>query len=321
MKLSVAMCTYNGAKYIEEQLLSILNQELPIHEIVVCDDGSIDNTIEIVNRIASVHTELSWVIMQNAPNLGLIKNFEKAINNCHGDVIFLSDQDDIWQKNKTKEIVGFLEKNKEIDVVFTDAEIVDSNGNSITKRSLLDAWLLLPSIDLWESGLCLEIMMFCNRATGATMAFRKSCIQSFLPFDEDPLCLHDYQIAMYGCIHQSIGLIKKRLIKYRQHETNVQGVSRNNWIYKMDNPSSLLLEAIEPVKIRHFCQKYKSSRLDFYNKRVNNYNRIIGKLKLLVHIPQYVRFYNRYWKAFLLSDLFYGINAKIREKLIRMQIK
>jgi glycosyltransferase involved in cell wall biosynthesis len=95
MKLSVAMCTYNGAQYIEKQLLSILNQELPINEIVICDDGSNDDTLEKVENIAANYQDVAWKILQNAPQLGVTKNFEKAITLCTGDIIFLSDQDDI----------------------------------------------------------------------------------------------------------------------------------------------------------------------------------------------------------------------------------
>lgn len=91
MSLSVAMCTYNGAKYVEKQLLSILQQDLKVNEIVVCDDGSIDETLMVVHRIANSHPEVVWKIHKNPSNLGVIGNFEKAIRLCSGDIIFLSD--------------------------------------------------------------------------------------------------------------------------------------------------------------------------------------------------------------------------------------
>ncbi len=321
MKLSVAMCTYNGAKFVEDQLLSIIGQDTKVDEIVVCDDGSRDDTIEIVTRITVEHPEISWIVKQNSPNLGVIKNFEEAIRCCSGDIIFLSDQDDVWRKDKTQKVVEYFSDNQDKDIVFSDADIVDEDGIIKTNHSLLEAWSLLPDIDIWNAGLALEIMMLCNRVTGATIAFRKSCVKQFLPFEEDSSYLHDYQIALFGCIHQSIGIINERLIKYRQHGANVQGVSPQNWIYQNSSKRSLLLtEAIEPVPIRHFCRRYNSPRLDFYKKRVDNYCSIKGKLILLGHIKEYIKFYKRYWKVFFCSDMFYGVSAKIRQMFIYLLV-
>lgn len=320
MTLSVAMCTYNGAKYIEEQLQSILDQELPVGEIVVCDDGSKDDTINIVKGIASKHAEIVWNIQENIPNLGVTKNFEKAISLCTGDYIFLSDQDDVWYTNKTKVIVDFFNNHPNINIVFSDADIIDEKGKLLTRHSLLEAWNLLPDDFFWES-YSLESMMFCNRATGATMAFRQFCSEDFLPFDDDTRCLHDYQIAMYACVNDSLGLIKVPLIQYRQHDKNVMGVSQDNWIYsKKSFKMPLILEAIEPVPIRPFCKKYKSPRLEFYRKRVENYHSIRGKIVLVGLLSQYISFYKAYWRLFFFSDFLYGFNNRLRKVYIKHYI-
>lgn len=317
MKLSVALCTYNGARFIEKQLLSILQQDLPISEIVVSDDGSKDATMDIVNHLAQEHPKVLWTIRQTQSNVGVIKNFEKAISLCTGDIIFLADQDDLWRKDKTQKIVTFFDSYPEKDVVFTDADLINADGNLVTHHSLLEAWQLLPCIDLWEAGFSMEIMMFCNRATGATIAFKRNCREKFLPFGQDSQYLHDYQIAMYACINNSLGLIKERLIQYRQHGANVQGVAKDNWVYETNlSQPQLLLEAIEPVPLRPFCRKYHSARLDFYQTRTDAYSTLKGKFRLLTKISQYKLFYGRLWKLFLTSDLFYGISANLRKKLI-----
>ncbi len=317
-KLSVALCTYNGMAYIEQQLDSILNQELPVDEVVVSDDGSSDDTMNIVRRIASEYQQIHWIFLQNASQLGVIRNFEQAICQCTGDIVFLSDQDDVWRRDKTQVIVSYFNSHPEKDVVFSDAELVDDKGNKLSDRSLLDAWQLLPNIDFWESGFCLESMMFCNRATGATMAFRRCCSESFLPFDNDLLYLHDYQIAMYACIKGSLGLVKASLIQYRQHGKNVMGVPKDNWVYtEKDSEISLLKEGIEPVPVRPVCKKYHSSRLEFYRKRVDNYCTIKGKIKLFSLLPQYIRFYKAYWNLFFVSDFLYGINDRLRKAYIK----
>ena len=85
--LSVAMCTCNGEKYIEQQIQSILNQDLKVDEIVVCDDKSTDNTLNLLHDIAHKHNDIHWIIKQNATRLGVTKNFEQAISLCHGKII------------------------------------------------------------------------------------------------------------------------------------------------------------------------------------------------------------------------------------------
>ena len=97
--ISVAMCTYNGEKYIQEQLESIIYQSVPPDEIVICDDCSNDATLEIVKDILNSYDGIVQLV-SNKHNLGYRKNFEKAISLCHGDIIFLSDQDDVWSSNK-----------------------------------------------------------------------------------------------------------------------------------------------------------------------------------------------------------------------------
>lgn len=99
--ISVAMCTFNGEKYIKEQIESIINQSLVPDEIVICDDCSKDNTINIIKETLANWSGKANLII-NEDNLGYRKNFEKAISLCNGDIIFLSDQDDVWDNCKLK---------------------------------------------------------------------------------------------------------------------------------------------------------------------------------------------------------------------------
>lgn len=110
MRLSVAMCTYNGEKYIREQLMSIRNQTLRIDEIVICDDCSEDDTVEIIENLIRQY-DLPVRLHVNTWNHGYRKNFEQAICRCSGDIIFLSDQDDIWLPTKVETIIGYFNSN------------------------------------------------------------------------------------------------------------------------------------------------------------------------------------------------------------------
>ena len=110
MKTSVALCTYNGQSFLSEQLNSILNQTHPVDEIIICDDCSTDQTIEIIKYFKDKFPNLIQ-LFENENSLGTIKNFEKAISLTKGDLIFLSDQDDIWFSSKVNEMVTFFDKN------------------------------------------------------------------------------------------------------------------------------------------------------------------------------------------------------------------
>ena len=95
MRISIAMTTYNGSKYLNDQLKSFSQQDQAPDELIVCDDGSSDNTIKILEKF-SLNAPFDVKIYQNESNLGFTKNFENALSKCTGDLIFLSDQDDIW---------------------------------------------------------------------------------------------------------------------------------------------------------------------------------------------------------------------------------
>src|SRR4030095_5004546 len=102
-RFSIAMCTYNGARYIAEQLESIAAQTYPPGEIIVCDDASTDNTLEIVKDFAS-RASMPVRVFVNEENSGSTRNFSKAIGLCGGDLIALSDQDDFWLANKLERL-------------------------------------------------------------------------------------------------------------------------------------------------------------------------------------------------------------------------
>lgn len=317
MKLSVALGTFNGARYIQQQLTSILEQEVKVHEIIVCDDGSSDSTIQIVNQMKALYPDVDWKIVVSQQNRGVLRNFEMSLSLCTGDIIFLSDQDDIWKPQKTREILQFFEKNKNWQVVFTDADLIDDKDQVLTTHSLLDAVGLLPNIALWEAGLNVEILMKRNRATGATMALHRSFLRNCLPFNtKGPL--HDEQIAVIASLMGKLGVITERLISYRQHGNNVIGVPCNSWVYTNDAPPNLLSQIVEPIPLTPFWIENMQgrSRFRFYQYRIKNYTTIKGKILLLLSVRKYKKYYSVFWLAFFLSDFLYGISAMLRQRLL-----
>lgn len=149
MKISIAMATYNGEKYLQEQLNSFVAQPRQPDELVVCDDGSSDATVEILRRFA-VSAPFEVSIHENESNLGYAKNFEKAMSLCSGDIVFLSDQDDVWLENKLAEVEQAFLRNPDKLVVINDQLITDGElrDEGVTKLGntrrlgLKDSWFV-----------------------------------------------------------------------------------------------------------------------------------------------------------------------------------
>ncbi|MEA5458790.1 glycosyltransferase family 2 protein [Arcicella sp. LKC2W] len=221
--ISIALCTHNGGKFIGEQLRSIQEQSLKPNEIIVCDDNSSDETVEIIKQFSEV---LPIKFYQNIPALGTVKNFEYAISICKGDFIFLCDQDDYWLPNKIEKLVNYLETHPTQDVVFSNAAIVDENLQSLN----LTMWEKIrfedEEISLWEKGKALELLLISNRVTGCTVAIRKSFAKKAIPFPTHihPDFIHDGWIALLASLTNQIGFINEPLVLYRQHDNQQVGI-------------------------------------------------------------------------------------------------
>ena len=124
MRISIALATYNGAEFLQEQLNSFLHQTRLPDELVACDDASSDDTMEILEAFRKI-APFAVNIYSNRENLGHLRNFEKVLALCAGDLIFLSDQDDVWDKEKIALVVNHFTEQPKVDVVINDAYYVD----------------------------------------------------------------------------------------------------------------------------------------------------------------------------------------------------
>jgi glycosyltransferase involved in cell wall biosynthesis len=223
--ISVAICTYNGEKYISEQLYSILNQSLPPNEIIICDDRSTDSTVKICKKILK-ESNINYKIIVNEENLGFIKNFEKAIKLCSGDIIFLSDQDDVWIDSKVEQILKAFRLNENCMLVFSDALLVDSNLKSLNMtvwgQAGIDNNLISNKEKLFER------ILFRNFISGSALAFKKDLVDFFLPIPTN--YIHDYWIALLAILYGNVVGVNESLIYYRQHGGNALGIQRKSTI-------------------------------------------------------------------------------------------
>jgi glycosyltransferase involved in cell wall biosynthesis len=223
-KISVALCTYNGEKYLQHQLESIKNQTLGIQELIVCDDGSKDQTISILEDFKK-QVNFPIEIHVNSSNLGSSKNFEKCIQLCSGDFVFLCDQDDWWYEEKVERQIGFFNSHPEIDAVFSNAVIVDQKGIPKGNTSF-DRVEFYPEMQAkWNLGHAFDMLLKGYVVTGATLAIRKKiCTEVFPVPDIIPELIHDGWIGLYLARQQKIGFISDPLIQYREHTSQQVGL-------------------------------------------------------------------------------------------------
>lgn len=263
--VSVALCTYNGEKYIEEQLESILNQDQPIDEIVVGDDGSTDDTVKIVKKVLE-NANVSYQIIQNEKNLGYRKNFENVILHTKGDIIFLSDQDDVWMNNKVSTIVNAFDKSPKCLLIFSDGEIVDSELNKL-------------SLSLWDAvdynrikrkrgfKTWLDILLNGYYITGAATAIKRELFEKAYPFSN--IWHHDGWLAINAAIYGNIMAEPMSLFLYRQHSNNQIGVQTDLALNELIKKRWLSLKS--NIKIQNENHKKVLERyLEIYNVTKND---------------------------------------------------
>jgi len=223
VKISVALCTYNGGKFLRDQLESIGQQSLLPDELVICDDGSSDSSLDILREFKG-KMPFSVLIQQNETNLGSTRNFEKAIKLCGGEIIVLCDQDDVWKPEKLKKLKKAFQENPQVGYVFSDGDLVDENLQPLGRRVWESNQFQGEFLTRYVSGEQLLCFLRWQFVTGATMAFRSRLKEYIFPFPEHKIWIHDGWIAVIGSSIGETGLpLAEALISYRQHEQQQMG--------------------------------------------------------------------------------------------------
>jgi glycosyltransferase involved in cell wall biosynthesis len=217
MKMSVAMCTYNGAEFLPAQLESILAQTRRPDKLVVCDDGSNDDTRQQLKEFAT-QSPVPVSLRFNEKNLGSVQNFAQAIALCNGDVIVLSDQDDVWRHDKLQRIEAAFNQSPTAGLVFSDAEIVAEDLTPLGRRMWDEVGFDDHKRKLVHTGRALEVLIHGWTVTGATMAVRSQFIKLALPIPNEIAMIHDGWIALTVAAVAGVVAIDEPLVKYRQHD-------------------------------------------------------------------------------------------------------
>jgi glycosyltransferase involved in cell wall biosynthesis len=222
--VSVALCTFNGARFIEAQLGSIFSQSRRPDEIVVADDGSTDGTVDRVRALTERAGGLPVKLLGPSQRLGVTKNFERAVEACTGDLIVLADQDDVWREDRIQTALELFVDDPHLLLAHSDARLVDASG-SPADLSLLDSLRVSRrERHAIRAGHAFELLVRRNVATGATIMFRSELLAPALPFPAG--WVHDEWLAVIAAATGTVTLIEAPLIDYRQHDANQIGVSK-----------------------------------------------------------------------------------------------
>jgi hypothetical protein len=197
--VSVALCTHNGARFVEEQLESILGQTVPVREIVLSDDASTDDTVDRARR--TVGDRVPLIVLRNDPPLGVTANFEQAIRATTGDVVVLSDQDDRWRADRVERGLARLHARADAELCFSDARLVGPGGDPLGGSLIERLQPTTAERAALADGDLFDALVRRNLVTGATVLFRRTLLDAALPFPRE--WVHDEWLAIVAAATSS----------------------------------------------------------------------------------------------------------------------
>ena len=244
--VSIALCTYNGEKFLPKQLDSILSQDYSNIELVITDDCSNDTTRQILDVYQKKDERIKLYL--NEANLGYTKNFEKAIRLCTGDYIAFSDQDDIWERNKVSELVAAMPGNV---MVFHNSDLIDENDSQIGNYTVSN------TTRIYDDESCLPFL-FSNCVHGHATLFESRLKEYLLPFDDR--YSHDWWLAYVAFNIGKVKYIDKILVHYRQHQSSITDtlkLRKENTEVKSVRGIGRILPDLDMIK---YCAEFKGNK-------------------------------------------------------------
>jgi glycosyltransferase involved in cell wall biosynthesis len=283
-RISVALCTYNGERFLAQQLDSITKQTRLPDELVVCDDRSTDRTVALVREFAAT-ASFPVRIFENEQNLGYAANFEQAIRICEGDLIALSDQDDIWYPIRLERSEQEFAAHPQAGLVFSDADVIN-DSDQLAGATL---WQRLGFAGRRERDLLAgryTILAKHRFVTGATVMFRASLRDRLLPIGEG--WIHDEWIALVAAAFSGLRPIDQPLIRYRIHDSQQVGF-RNKLEQRAQGDSraqrhwARLAESVKELKL--LCDALSRMGLDQNQPVLAAYQEHLQFLSLRANLP------------------------------------
>lgn len=252
--MSVALCTCNGKAYLREQLDSIALQSRPIDELIVCDDASTDDTLDVVRAFQqSKNLPFEVQLVVNPARLGVTQNFAQAVGACTGEFIFLADQDDVWASQKVEKLLALLQADSACAAAFCDAEVCDGTLKPMGHGLFEAVWFTQAEQQMVQQGRAIEAFARHAIAAGTTLAFRRAFVDLLLPIP-DLRNAHDIWIStMLACV-APVAFTNDRLVKYRVHGHNQVGM--RSW--NLSEQIGKAREQLQTAAFAHAAQLYGS---------------------------------------------------------------
>lgn len=281
-KIDILMATYNGEKYLVEQLDSIINQTYHNWNLLIRDDNSTDKTLEIIQNYHKKDKRIK-ILKDNKGNLGIVRNFEELLKSSESEFIMFSDQDDIWVENKLDMYLKMIEKIKNKGfMIHSDAILFDKNKSNILK----DTFISKKAINRG-----LENVFFNYFVQGATILISKEIKNFILPFPKE-VYLHDRYIHLISELFFERVFINQALIYYRQHDNNQIGAKNTlkTLLSKryFDKQDYQLIKAIYD-KYNNLLTTDKKKLIEEYFEitdiKKNRFNRFLNLKKSKISIP------------------------------------
>ena len=275
-RVDILLATYNGEKYLREQIDSILNQTYKDFRLIISDDGSEDATKEILDEY--VQKDGRIIVFCQKKNLGVTKNFEFLLSKVENEYFMFSDQDDIWKEDKIEKSINKL-KAENADLVYSDLEVVDENLNIIYESY----WKLKGFYKRIKEYNDFSSLYLNNYITGCTMFSKKEMIEVVLPFPSgSEFVIFDYWMALMISQKGKLAYIEEPLTKYRQHKKNTIGSKkRSDSIKSFDEIRELFIR----VKIEHFeifvknAKRFENEEIRALNKEALRYFKSLPRVK------------------------------------------
>ncbi|NML69378.1 glycosyltransferase [Chryseobacterium sp. RP-3-3] len=298
MKVSVALCTYNGEKYLSQQLDSILTQTTAPDEIVVCDDMSTDSTIEILSAYQQNYPHI-FKVFRNETNLGFIKNFEKAIILTTHEIIVISDQDDIWEKDKIEETIRFFEANVQFDGVFHDLKLMDEENTQPSYLNWKNISHETVNKEISEGELFTALVNKGSFILGCALAIKREALAKY-NLKDFPVA-HDYFIVQKLSMKNALGFIPKSLSSYRLHSNQVYGLrsaAEKKDTEQLPKSKQYFKDYVHPYlnalkRAKEMSPKEDHNKTELYSKFIthrNAYLNTMGFIDKKIYIAKCVRY-------------------------------
>jgi glycosyltransferase involved in cell wall biosynthesis len=282
-RICVAMCTYQGGRYLEEQLGSIVAQTRLPDSMVIVDDRSTDSSVAIARAFAE-RAPFRVTVVENPENLGFIRNFERAIGLADGDLIVLADQDDVWYPPKLQELERVFADRPEVAAVFSDADLADGELHPLGERLSAAVDFSPDLLRLAREDRMFEVLIRGNVVAGATLAFRRTYRDLLLPLSAE--IEHDAWIALVLSAIAPVVFLPRPLMMYRQHGSNQIGAARLSVSERLRRARRQRVEGLARQRLRNLQVLERISSVQVPAEKVAMLQRANDHLEVRCGLPE-----------------------------------